>query len=73
MVIKEARPEREFVQPLPRRFRTVEVNSLLRLRKVMSMAVQFESGAPAEQQRIAEERLERDDQLLPRRRSARTG
>jgi hypothetical protein len=49
IVIKEACPEREFVQPLRRRFLTVEMNFLLLARKVMSIAVQFESGAPAMQ------------------------
>src|SRR5262249_31325957 len=71
IVIEEARSERELLKPLRRRLRAVEMNLLLLLRQVMGIALRFEGGASAEQQRVTEERLERDNDMLPRQRSTR--
>src|ERR1041385_5430112 len=71
IVVEEARGKRELVKPLRRRLRAVEMNLVLLLRQVMGIALRFEGSASAEQQRIAEQRLERNDDLLPPERSAR--
>ena len=35
------------------------------MREVMTVALEFERGAPADNERIAEQGLQRDDDLLP--------
>ena len=47
------------------------MNLLHFVRKVMSVALQFERGASADDKRSMEKRLNRDDDLLPSQRAAR--
>jgi hypothetical protein len=58
IVVGEAHSKRELVKPLRRRLRAVKMNFRLLLRQVMGIALRFEGGASAEQQRIPEKRLE---------------
>lgn len=66
VVIDKLDLERQFLHPCWRRFRTVEMNGRCRLREMVGVSLQFERGAPTDdERRIVEDGLKRYDDLLP--------
>jgi hypothetical protein len=65
VMVDEANIKRQLAQPVRRGFRSVQMHLFCRVMQEVRIALQFEGGAPADNEGIFEDRLKRDDGLLP--------
>ncbi len=70
VVVEKARAKRKIIQPRGRLFRAVQMNLFSHSREVMSIALEFERGATADDKRLPKLSLQRYDDLLPCQRTA---
>ena len=70
-VIFELNAQSQMAQPAGRRLRPVKMDLRFLVREEVGVTLQFERRPSAEDERIIEERLKRDDELLPGERTAR--